>query len=826
MKIIAEFVIILFLSVVTVHGQEKAIIFGKVTKNSDKPIELVNVVVSNLDKQIGAVTDIKGSYSLEIPASTDLIIVYSCVGFESKVIRVNLLPGSRKEINNTLIDITTELTDVIIKGRHIDNTTFIRIDPKEARIIPTPAGGIESLIIMQPGVVTTSELSSQYSVRGGNFDENLVYVNDIEIYRPFLVRSGQQEGLSFINPDLVSSIQFSAGGFDAKYGDKMSSALDIRYKKPTEFGGSASLSFLGGSIHLEDKIGKKLTYLVGLRQKSNQYLLKGMETQGEYNPSFTDIQTLWGYDVSKKLEIFFLGNYARNSYQVIPENRETNFGTINEAYRFKIYFDGQEVDMFRTYFGALSAVYKPKDSLRLKFIVSAFSTAESETFDIQGQYWLYQLEADFGGDDFGQEVFTRGVGTFLNHARNYLNATVYNFQLKGSLRKPKNNIEWGVKFQHEVITDQISEWDLLDSAGFSLPNPRDSIGYTNPIVQPDYLFELDNVLKSANDLRSNRYSGFVQNRWDITSDSAVIAITAGIRANYWDLNNQAIISPRAKISYKPNWKKEMLFRFSTGYYYQPPFYKELRDLEGELHTDLKAQKSIHFVLGTDYYFESWNRPFKFVAEIYYKYLDNIIPYEIENVRIKYYAHNNAHGYATGIDLRVNGEVVKGVESWVSLSFMKTEEDIEGDYYIDTNGRRIEPGYIPRPTDQRFTFNLFFQDYFPNNPTYKMHLNLIYGSKLPFGPPDSPKYKHILRIPPYRRVDIGFSKQIVGEGASLSSNKFFRNIKSMWISLEVFNLLQIKNTISYIWVSDIDNRRYAVPNHLTPRQVNLKLITRF
>ncbi len=832
--------LLLFISINTL-GQKTAFIFGNITDKNHKAVELVNV--SAFGYSGGTTTDKNGYYELTIPADKEISLIISCVGYKTERLNILLHHGTKKEINKILLISTTELPDFEIKDNRIRKTNLTRIDPKEATFIPTISGGIEDLIKTLPGVSSSNELSSQYSVRGGNFDENLVYVNGIEIYRPFLIRSGQQEGLSFLNSSLVSSILFSAGGFDAKYGDKMSSVLDIQYKKPTEFAGSAIASLLGAQAHIEGCTkNKKISYLLGVRQKSNQYILSSMETKGNYKPSFSDIQTMINFYTDNDWEISFLGNYARNSYFFIPENRETNFGTVQEAYRLKIYFDGQEVDKFETYFGALSASYQPQKNLNLKFITSAFNTIESETYDIQSQYWIGRLETDFGSEEFGDVIEAQGIGTFIDHARNNLNAKVFSFEHKGNFSDVINLLQWGVKYKHEIINDRLNEWEMVDSAGFSIPNPAGSVGNPFP-PHPD--LEMYNLIKTDIDITSNRFSGFVQNTWDYKGYKSDITITGGLRASYWDFNNQFLLSPRASISLKPKWDNDILFRFSSGYYCQPPFYRELRDFEGNINHDIKAQKSIHFVLSSDWNFMAWSRPFKFTTEIYYKYLDDIIPYEIDNVRIRYYAENNAHGYATGIDMNVNGEFVKGIESWASLSIMKTQEDIENDFfyeYFNSDGEKIipgftfnnvvvdstrhEPGYIPRPTDQRVNFSLFFQDYLPKNPTYKMHLKLVFGSSLPFGPPKTEKYKHTLRIPPYRRVDIGFSKQLIGENSVFSPKNPLKYFHSLWISAEVFNLLQINNTVSYIWIKDVRNRQYAVPNYLTPRQINIKLVAMF
>jgi len=807
-----------------VVAQEKAKIFGRVTNERNNSQEFVNVGIYDFSSPIGMATDHNGKFTLTVPANTEFTLVASSTGFETQKIKLFLKPGETKEINFKLKENTTQLPEFVIHDKADRTKNLTRLDPKNITQIPSVSGGVESMIKTMPGVSSNNELSSQYNVRGGNYDENLVYVNDIEIYRPLLVRSGQQEGLSFVNSDLVSSILFSSGGFDARYGDKMSSVLDIKYKKPTSFAGNASLSLLGESIHLEGTaINSRLSYLIGFRQKSNKYLLNSMQTKGEYHPSFTDVQTLSTYDLNEKFELSFLGNYARNVYNVVPENRETDFGTIKEALRLKIYFDGQELDRFETFFGALSLNYMPNSTVKITNTISAFQSYEEETFDIQGQYWLSQLEVDFGKENFAQEAYDRGVGTYIDHARNYLNATVLNFENRGSIAKTNHFFQWGVKYQREQVIDKLNEWKLLDSSDYSLPYHPDSIGSPNP---PHYAPELQNVYKAKNDLSSNRISGFIQDTWAIDGDSNRFSLTGGIRFSYWDLNKELLVSPRATISYRPKWERDVMFRFSTGLYYQSPFYRELRDREGNLNKNIKSQESIHFVAGMDWNLKLWGRPFKFISEVYYKYLNNIIPYEIDNVRIRYSAKNEAYGYAAGIDFRLNGEFVKGIESWASLSILQTEENIDNDSYVDKNGNTIEPGFIPRPTDQRVIFSLFFQDYLPRIPSVKMHLNLVYGASLPFGSPNSERYKQTYRMPSYRRVDIGSSYLLKSKKAKLSPKNIFRKIDTIWLSVEVFNLLQISNTISYIWISDVSNNKYAVPNYLTPRQLNVKLVVDF
>ena len=839
------FLLLLCMASIGSYAQELATVKGRVQDDNNLPKEAVTVAVEGEPE--GTVTDSKGKYQLKVPANKDIILVISHLGFELIKHPLNLKPGTTHKINETLKESTTQLKDVTIEDQQVRTTTLTRLDPKTVDILPSTSGGVEGLIKTLPGVSSSNELTYQYSVRGGNFDENLVYVNDIEIYRPFLVRSGEQEGLSFVNSDMVSSILFSAGGFDAKYGDKMSSVLDIKYRKPQELAGGLSMSLLGAGLHLEGTgINEKLTYQLGVRQKSNQYLLGALNTKGEYKPSFTDFQGLITWDVNDKWELGVLGNYARNRYQFIPENRETSFGTVNEALRLTIYFDGQEVDRFETFQGAFTTTYRPRENTQLKWIAAGFRTFENETFDIMGQYWLDELEKDIGKEDFGEAKLNRGVGTHLDHARNYLDATVMSLGHKGYIDLKNQFIQWGVRYQHEIINDELSEWTMLDSAGFSLPHVQDSVGYTQPSMQPTQTLELLNVLKTNIHLSSNRFSAFIQDNWSWkTGDSTQFTLNAGVRANYWDLNNQLLVSPRISFSFQPKWTSDVIFRAATGFYQQPPFYRELRDMNGVVHPNVKAQESYHVVLGSDYNFKIWNRPFKLVSEVYYKHLENLIPYEVDNVRIRYYAENNARGYATGVDLRLNGEFVKGVDSWASLSVMQTQEDILDDYYYEyynqagekiivgytadqvaTDSIRFEPGYIPRPTDQRVNFSLFFQDYLPKFPNFKMQLNLVFGTGLPFGPPSFERYKDTLHIPAYRRVDIGFSAKLLDEYSEVKPKNPLRHLKSMWVGLEVFNLLGINNTISYLWIKDVTNRQYAVPNYLTSRLFNVKLITKF
>lgn len=793
-------------------------ISGTITDEENNTLPAVNIAI--LNTSIGATSLNDGSYNMEVPANKSMLVAYSFIGYEIEKIRLPMLKrGQNYMLNIQLKAKNTLLNDVIVKDKKSRKESFNRIKPKHVKILPGSQGGIEAILKTLPGVSSANELSSQYSVRGGNFDENLVYVNGIEVYRPFLIRAGQQEGLSFVNTDMVSSILFSAGGFEAKYGDKMSSVLDITYKRPRENAASLQLSMLGGSAHFEgaSKNGR-FSYLVGARHKTNEYVLNAMDTKADYIPKFSDLQTFINYELNTNWQISFLGNISKNEYTMIPKNRDTEFGTLNEALKLTIFFEGKEVDKYETYFGALSTTYQPSTHLNLQFTTSAFQTFEQENFDILGEYWLYQLENNLGSDDFGNIAFDRGVGKYINHARNSLNARVINFSHKGNYNNEDLKVDWGFRAQKEEIEDKISEWNLIDSAFFNYPHPNDNIGGE---ADPNQQIVMSELLKTQINLSSYRNSGYMQFSKDINN----ITINAGTRGSYWTYNEELLLSPRATIAYAPLWEKDIVFRAASGIYYQSPFYKELRTPEGTLNHNIKAQKSIHYVMGADYLFYSWGRPFKWITEVYYKNLENLIPYKVDNVRIQYLANDLSNGYAKGIDMKINGEFVGGVESWASLSVMKTEEDIVGDYIINADGSTSEAGFIPRPTDQRVNFSMFFQDYIPGNPNYKMHLNMVYGTGLSFGPPNSEKHQDVLRIPDYRRVDIGFSAVLKDENKK-SKIKWLNAFNSIWVSAEVFNLLDINNTVSYLWVADITGRQYAVPNYLTAKQLNAKLILSF
>ena len=835
--LIKRFVVFLFSIFLFLNGfAQKATISGIISDSFNHP--LFGASVSVFGKSIGTTTDEDGKYSLDVPINISLKIILSFTGLSSDSVFVKLAEGEQRTISKSLKENIFQMRDVNIDDKSFKSENIKTLNPKVVRYLPTPNQSVEDLLKTMPGVSSANELSSTYSVRGGNYDENLVYINDFEVYRPLLIRSGQQEGLSVINPDMVEGINFSAGGFDAKYGDKLSSVLDIKYRKPKTFAGSISASLLGASVEIEDRAkNQKKYYMLGLRQKSNKYLLNTFETKGEYNPSFTDIQLIMGYDFNEKFSLEIFTNYSRNRYNLVPQSRETNFGTINDAKRFTVYFEGQEADRYETATGALSFNYLPKQTLKLKFITSIYGTNEEENFDILGQYYLDQLEADLGKANFGDVAFNLGVGSFLNHARNRLQGKVYSVEHKGELIGERTLLQWGLKAQHEKIDDRLHEWYYNDSSGFSIPSYRDSI---------DPRILLNDVVISKNTISSDRFSGYLQNTWQLTDTNKLI-LTAGIRANYWNLNKQIVVSPRASLTFKPSWNRQLVFRGAGGFYYQPPFYRELRDLDGKIYLDTKAQKSIHAVIGGDYLFLALGREFKLTTEIFYKFLEELIPYKINDIRIRYLPNFTSKGYARGIDFRIFGDFVPGAESWLSLSFLQTEEDIKNDFYyryfneegeeiisgytfdkVVKDSIRVEPGYIPRPADQRVSFGLFFQDFLPKAPTYKMQLTMLFGTSLPFGPPGKDRYKDGLRSPTYRRVDIGFSKQLIGDDVKKKpTSKLLRNVESLWIGLEVFNLLQVSNVASYTWITDVSNaRKYAVPNYLTARQLNLRISAKF
>lgn len=797
-------------------AQQFAYIKGRVINEKGKSMDAVTVALSGTG--IGTSTDRKGNYELQVPANTTVTIAFTYVGYITQTQSLTMVPGQSKTLDIQLKADAQQLEEVTKVADRSEEAGNIKLDVRKAGLIPTVGfgSGVEALIKTYVG--SNNEMTSQYNVRGGNYDENLVYVNDFEIYRPFLTRSGQQEGMSFVNADLVSGVNFSIGGFQSKYGDKMSSVLDVNYKNPTEFGGRAMISALGASLALEgaSKNGK-LTWLAGARQKSNQYLLQAQPTKGVYNPSFTDIQADIKYHFSPKWEVELIGNYARNRFNFTPEEQTSSFGLINKAYQLRVFYDGQEIDQFDSRFGGISTTFKPNTKLRLKFLASGFQTNEKETYDISGEYLLGELETDLGKENFGQLKTYLGTGIIHTYARNYLQVNVGDIGHRGSYDGGKHFIQWGLGGNITSISDKLNEWERRDSAGFTQPFDPNSL-------------DLTKVYTSSSDFNYIRYTGYAQDNFKI-GDSIDLTGSIGARFNYSTLNGELLVSPRAHLAYKPEWKSDVIFKLAGGLYQQPPFYREMRDLNGNVNQSLKAQKSFHVLLGSDYNFLGWGRPFKLTTEVYYKGLWDIVPYEYDNVRIRYFGKNNAVGRIYGGEVRIYGDIVKDATSWISVGIMRAEEDITDDIIVYKNtagadSASVRPGYVPRPADQRFMLGMYFEDYLPRNENFKMHLNLMYTTGLPFGPPDQKRYADTLRLPQYIRVDIGFSALLL-DGSKHADKKLLSGFKKIWFSAEAFNLLGIQNTLSYTWIQDQSSGlTFAVPNRLTSRLINAKLIVDF
>jgi len=799
---------ILLLSFPVVYGQQ-AHVGGIVRDDREKPIE--GALIADEATGMGTYTDKKGYYWLEIPAGKNVVVVYYSTGHVVSRRELQLPAGATRTIDVQLAtNKSTELGAFIIKDqRKRTEAGSVYLDASKAIYMPSIIGGVEGMIKLAVG--SNNELTSQYSVRGGNYDENLVYVNDFEIYRPFLVRTGQQEGLSFVNSDLVSNVNFSVGGFQSKYGDKMASVLDVTYKKPKQFGGSVSTSLLGASMHLEGASkNQRLTYLVGARQKSNQYVLKSQPTKGIYNPSFTDIQALVNYKLGKSWELEGIGNYARNRFTFFPETSSSSFGVLNQAYLLNVFYQGGEFDQFDSRFGGLSATYHKEGSpFKLKFLGSAFSTNEYETYDITGAYLLGELQTDMSKRDFGQIKTYLGAGGIQNFARNYLNVNVGDVGLRGSYEAKNNLIQFGANTTATNITDELHEWERRDSSAFSQP-------------YDPYSLKIAKFFNSAATFDYMRVSGFIQD--NIRFDSGRFTATAGVRFNHSFLNNELNISPRLQTSYRPRSdKRDLIIKLSVGKYVQPPFYREMRDPTGGINKQLLAQKSVQFVAGADYNFTMFRRPFKVTGETYYKNLWDMDPYRYDNVRIRYTGKNDAIGHVYGGEVRLYGDLVENATSWVSIGMLKAEQKI-----TDSPGIAGYDKYFPMPTDQRFMLGMYFEDYLPHNKNFKAHINMLYSSGLPVGPPQGHLYQNILRIPDYKRVDIGFSALLLdGDKKEYHAHSFFNNVKSIWASLEVFNLLSIQNTLSYTWIQDQStSNMYAVPNRLTSRLLNVKLLFNF
>lgn len=765
---------------------------GRVTDGEGNAVEFASVACPSQGR--ATVTSLHGQYELRLLSADSVVVRFSMLGYRTKT-RVLRKPKGTQTLQITLNEQANTLGEVTVAGQKIQSSQTQEISTKPLRNLPTTTGNaVEELIQSQAGVSTHSELSSQYNVRGGSFDENSVYINSVEVYRPFLVRSGQQEGLSVINPDMVERIGFSTGGFEAKYGDKMSSALDITYRRPKRFEATAAASLLGGSAYVGFS-NKRLAWANGLRYKTTRYLLGSLQTKGEYKPNFLDYQTYLSYKPNKRWTIDFIGNISDNHYNFNPEDRETKFGTMENVRAFRVYFDGQEKDQFRTFFGTVGITRHLGDSTSVALLGSSFSTSERERYDIQGQYWLTQTETSEN----------LGVGTYFEHARNYLKAHVESVKLLLKHTAKQHNVEAGLTWKQEHIEENSVEYEMRDSAGYSVPHTGKDL----------YMIY---SLRARNELNANRLETYVQDTWRFRSagEHTLFTLNYGLRFSHWNFNKESILSPRVSLGITPSFNHNVTLRFATGLYYQSPFFKELRDTStvngitrATLNRKIKSQRSIHFIAGMDYRFNMNNRPFKFTAELYYKLLGNVVPYSINNVKVVYYGSNEASGHAAGLDLKLFGEFVPGTDSWVTLSFMDTK--------MKLNGVKV-----PMPTDQRYALNLFFTDYFPGTTRWKMSLKLAYADGLPFSAPHRQLETNTFRAAAYKRADIGMSYRVL-DNERRESKSIFRNI---WLSLDCLNLLGINNVNSYYWVTDVTNQQYAVPNYLTGRQINARLLFEF
>ncbi len=816
---------------------QETIVFGNVLDiDSKMPIELATIYIKGTSKAVES--DLNGAYRLIVESDKSQTIVCSRLGYgESEFTIPAMRKGAKRNVNFELVN--QEGPEVIIRESRIEDIGMVKEEVTELKYLPTASGNFESVlpaIALGVSSGTGGELSSQYNVRGGNYDENLVYVNDFEIFRPQLIRSGQQEGLSFPNIAMIRDLKFSSGGFEAQYGDKMSSVLDISYKRPDKFKSSAELSFLGAGFHVEGskRLGansyNKLRYILGARYKTTQYLLGTLDVKGEYTPNFADIQAYLTYDITRDLQLGFLGNYNSANYNFIPTERSTALGLIDFALQLTTVFEGGESDRFRNGMTGLSLTYLPerdKNPLYLKLLASNYLGEELETFDIIGHYRLSQIETDFGSDNLGEEIAVLGTGTQHQFARNSLYSHIYNVQHKGGIEfsseredKDLNNfLQWGAKWQHQEMDDVIKEWERLDSAGYSLPFSAEEV-------------ILASSLRSENLIVSDRFSGFAQNTFGVYKpEKSELKLTTGVRANYWSLNKELTVSPRAQLLYKPlKAERDISFKLAGGVYYQTPFYREIRRTDGTINADIKSQRSIHAVFGMthDFYWKKINpkKPFKLITELYYKKLDDLVSYEVDNVRIRYSGENDASGHIAGIDLRINGEFVEGAESWVNISFLRAVEKLDGVQHLqrfvgDSIATAVK--FVPRPTDRIFNISMFFQDYLPRNENFKMHLNLSVGGGLPFGlRGNNQVYRNTYRFSPYNRVDMGFSYLMWNEKMRLKKpQSVFRNLENVWLSLEVFNLMDVANEASNTWIKTIINTQYAIPNYLTSRRINLR-----
>ncbi|NET34188.1 MAG: TonB-dependent receptor [Cyanothece sp. SIO1E1] len=822
-----------------ISAQSTATISGTVKDENNAPIEFVTVYLDSTS--VATETAQNGRYSLSIPADKPLVLVFSRIGYKEARTNISPMPArSSRQVDVTLVSSSSDI-EVVVKESKIQDAGIIREGVEQIKLLPSTTGNLESAlphIALGTSGGTGGELSSQYNVRGGNYDENLVYVNDFEIYRPQLIRAGQQEGLTFPNIDLIRDLSFSSGGFASKYGDKLSSVLDVKYKRPDSLRASLSMSFLGGSAHVEGSTSlgsdsyRKLRYLVGARYKTTQYLLGTLDVNGEYTTDFSDIQAYVTYDLSRDLQLGVMGNINRSVYQLVPRTRSTAQGLISFALELFSVFEGQEVDDFTTQMGGVSLTYIPdrdRNPYYLKLLASRFQSDENERIDIIGDYSLRQIESDLGSSNFGEVLAELGTGTQHQYIRNFLDIRLTNVEHKGGIElqldpddpevTSSHFIQYGAKFQREEIDDWINEWERLDSAGYSLPYNDDAV-------------EVFTVLKTRNRLNSNRFNGYLQETFTWRKESvAEMQFTAGVRASYWDLNKEFIFAPRGQFLYKPlGGDGDVSYRLAGGLYFQPPFYREMRGFDGIVNTDLRSQKSAHVVAGMTYDFYMGKRnpkKFRFIAEAYYKSLWDMVPYEVENVRIRYYANNDGRGYVTGIDFRLNGEFVPDAESWINLSFLRARERLNGvDHrgFVRNTRESVEVEDVSRPTDQFMTMSMFFQDYLRKNKNVKMHLNFTLGTGLPFGIPNNNiDLRNPYRYTAYHRVDIGFSVLLWDqERRNRRPNHWLNFTRNTWLSLEIFNLMQVQNQAGNTWIKTILEQQYAIPNFLTTRRINLRL----
>ncbi len=814
--------LLLFLFLTQFGIAQTATVAGVILDEFNNPVENVNVSYQNTSTR----SDATGFYTLTVPANKEITLVFTHVSLNRGIAILNLKPNEQHELYFSMKSNANELESVIIINDKKRLQGIVSISPEVIRRNPSAMPGIESVLKTLPGIINTDELSSQYGVRGGNYDENLVYVNEIEVYRPFLIRSGQQEGLSFTNTDMVQNVDFSAGGFQAKFGDKLSSVLDITYRTPKKFGAAFEASLLGGSLTIDlVSKNKKWTSITGVRYRDNSLLVNSKETESNFRPTFADVQTMVNFNPNSHWQFSFLGNISQNIYNYEPLSRQTNFGTISDPIALQIAYEGQENDKYRTFFGALKSTYIASENATYKLITSAYHTQEQEYFDIDASYFLGEVDSNIGSDTFGDVSFNRAIGSQLNHARNDLDALIFNAEVKGTnFAKKKFSLDWGIKYTHEDIRDRIVEWEVIDSAGFSLNPPIIDLPINdqpyNPYVGP--LVPFQNV-RALNFVSIDRLSGFAQVNTKTNLGASVLYVNAGVRAHNWmvsgdkitNATSQTVFSPRLQLTLKPNWTRDMVFRFSSGFYYQPPFYRELRGQDGSVNPNIKAQQSIHFVVGCDYNFKMWQRPFKFVAEGYYKTMNNVNTYTLENVRIRYRANNDATAYAYGFDCRLNGEFVKGTESWFSFGYLKTEENQDG------------RGFIARPTDQRLKFGILFQDYMPKLPSVKIYLNLVYNTGLPGGSPSyADAYEYQNRLRDYRRADVGFSYVLTEKNNQRAESHWLKKFNDLSLGFEIFNMFNNQNAITNTWVRDAYTKnQYGIPNYLTTRVFNFNLTAR-